>query len=45
MLSIDIAVKKAKTAAFFGLPIGAIGKLSQPSSSLYGIKNSNEGLI
>jgi len=33
--SIDIAVKKAKTAVFFGMPTGEIGKLSQPGKSLY----------
>ena len=43
--SIDIAVKKAKTAVFFGMPTGEIGKLSQPGSPLYGIEHSNEGLI
>ena len=43
--SIDIAVKKAKTAVFFGMPTGEIGKLSQPGKSLYGIEHSNEGLI
>ncbi|PWB83677.1 MAG: glycolate utilization protein [Methylocystaceae bacterium] len=43
--SIDIAVKKAKTAVFFGMPTGEIGKLSQPGGSLYGIEHSNQGLI
>lgn len=43
--SIDIAQKKAKTAMFFGMPTGEIGKLSQPGGSLYGIEHSNEGLI
>ena len=43
--SIDIATKKAKTAVFFGMPTGAIGKLSQPGGSLFGIEHSNEGLI
>jgi uncharacterized protein GlcG (DUF336 family) len=43
--SIDIAIKKAKTAVFFMMPTGAIGKLSQPGRSLYGIEHSNEGLI
>jgi len=43
--SIDIAIKKAKTAVFFGMPTGEIGKLSQPGKSLYGIEHSNEGLI
>ena len=43
--SIDIAIKKAKTAVFFGMPTGEIGKLSQPGGSLYGIEHSNGGLI
>lgn len=43
--SIDIAIKKAKTAVFFGMPTGEIGKLSQPGGSLFGIEHSNEGLI
>ncbi len=43
--SIDIAIKKAKTAVFFGMPTGEIGKLSQPAGPLYGIEHSNEGLI
>lgn len=43
--SIDIAIKKAKTAVFFMMPTGEIGKLSQPGNSLYGIEHSNEGLI
>jgi len=43
--SIDIAVKKAKTACFFGMPTGQIGRLSQPGGPLFGIEHSNEGLI
>jgi uncharacterized protein GlcG (DUF336 family) len=43
--SIDISIKKAKTAVFFGMPTGLIGKLSQPGGSLYGIEHSNDGLI
>lgn len=43
--SIDIAIKKARTAVFFGMPTGEIGKLSQPGNSLYGIEHSNDGLI
>src|SRR5450755_2213392 len=43
--SIDIAIKKAKTAVFFGMPTGEIGKLSQPGKPLFGIEHSNEGLI
>lgn len=43
--SIDIAIKKAKTACFFGMNTGQIGQLSQPGNSLYGIEHSNGGLI
>lgn len=43
--SIDIAIKKAKTACHFAMPSGEIGKLSQPGSPLYGIEHSNDGLI
>jgi len=43
--SIDIAIKKARTAVYFGLSTGDIGKLSQPQGPLYGIEHSNQGLI
>lgn len=43
--SIDIAIKKAKTARFFDMETGAIGGLSQPGGPLYGIEISNGGLI
>jgi len=43
--SADIALKKAKTARFFDMPTGEIGKLSQPGESLYNIEHSNGGLI
>ena len=43
--SADIALKKAKTARFFDMPSGEIGKLSQPGESLFNIENSNGGLI
>lgn len=43
--SIDIAVKKARTARFFDMESGAIGELSQPGGSLYNIEVSNGGLI
>jgi len=43
--SIDIAIKKAKTARFFDMNTGEIGKYSQPGGSLYGIEHSNAGLI
>ena len=43
--SIDISQKKARTARFFDLPTGEIGKLSQPGGPLYQIEVSNGGLI
>jgi uncharacterized protein GlcG (DUF336 family) len=43
--STDIAIKKARTACFFGMPTGLIGQLSQPEGPLFGIEHSNEGLI
>ena len=43
--SIDIAIKKARTARFFDMHTGEIGKLSQPGGSLYNIEHSNDGLI
>ncbi len=43
--SIDISIKKAKTARFFDMPTGEVGKLSQPGGSLYNIEVSNGGLI
>jgi uncharacterized protein GlcG (DUF336 family) len=43
--SIDIAITKARTARFFDMPTGEIGKLSQPGGPLYGIEHSNGGLI
>lgn len=43
--SIDIAIKKAKTARFFNMPTGDIGDLSQPGGALFNIEHSNGGLI
>ena len=43
--SVDISVKKAKTATFFDMETQEIGKLSQPGGSLYNIEHSNGGLI
>lgn len=43
--SIDIAITKAKTARYFDMPTGDLGKASQPGGSLYGIEHSNGGLI
>ena len=43
--SLDISIKKAKTARFFDMNTGEIGKLSQPGQPLYNIEHSNGGLI
>lgn len=43
--SIDIAIKKAKTAVLFKMPSAAIGELSQPGGSLYNIEHTNGGLV
>lgn len=43
--SVDIAQKKARTARYFDMPSGEIGKLSQPGGPLYNIEHSNGGLI
>ena len=43
--SLDISIKKAKTARFFDMNTGSVGELSQPGGSLYNIEHSNNGLI
>ena len=43
--SIDVAIKKAKTARYFNAPTGEIGKIAQPGGDIYNIEHSNEGLI
>ena len=43
--SIDISIKKARTARYFDMNTGDIGGLSQPGGSLYNIEHSNGGLI
>lgn len=43
--SIDISIRKARTARFFNMPSGDIGSLSQPGGPLYNIEHSNGGLI
>jgi uncharacterized protein GlcG (DUF336 family) len=43
--SIDISIKKAKTARMFNMPTGDLGKLAQPGAPLYNIEHSNDGLI
>jgi uncharacterized protein GlcG (DUF336 family) len=43
--SIDISIKKARTARFFDMNSGDIGALSQPGGPLFNIEVSNGGLI
>ncbi len=43
--SIDIAIKKARTARMFDMSTGELGQMSQPGKPLYGIEISNGGLI
>jgi uncharacterized protein GlcG (DUF336 family) len=43
--SIDIALRKAKTARYFNMNSGELGKLSQPGGPAYQIEQSNGGLI
>ncbi len=43
--SLDISIKKAKTARYFDMDTGNIGGLSQPGGPLYNIEHSNNGLI
>ncbi len=43
--SIDISIKKARTARFFDMETQAIGELGQPGGPLYNIEVSNGGLI
>lgn len=43
--SLDISIKKAKTARYFDMNTGVIGELSQPNGPLYNIEHSNSGLI
>ena len=43
--SIDISMRKARTARYFNMDSGEIGKLSQPGGPLFNIEHSNGGLI
>jgi uncharacterized protein GlcG (DUF336 family) len=43
--SIDISIRKARTARFFDMNTGDVGALSQPGGPLYNIEVSNGGLI
>ena len=43
--SVDIAHKKAKTAAFFDMDTAVLTPITQPNTSLFNIEHSNGGLI
>ena len=43
--SIDISIRKARTARFFDMNTGDLGSLSQPGGPLFNIEVSNGGLI
>ena len=43
--SVDVSMKKAKTACFFMTASGNIGAISQPGHPIFGIEHSNDGLI
>jgi uncharacterized protein GlcG (DUF336 family) len=43
--SIDIALRKAKTARYFNMETAEIGKLSQPGGQAWQIEHSNGGLM
>jgi len=43
--SIDIAIRKARTARYFDMPTEKIGPMSQPGEPLYGIEVTNGGLV
>ncbi len=43
--SIDIAIRKARTARYFDMDTGDLGKLSKPGAPAYMIEVSNGGII
>ncbi|MCH8158108.1 MAG: heme-binding protein [Nitrospinae bacterium] len=43
--SIDIAQRKARTARLFNVPTSVLGGMTQPGQPLYGLEESNGGLI
>ena len=43
--SIDIAIKKARTAGLFDMESGELGKISQPGTSCWQLEHSNGGMI
>ena len=43
--SIDISIKKARTARLFNMPSKTLGDLAQVGKPLYGIEVTNDGLV
>ena len=43
--SIDVAMRKARTARYFNMESGELGRLSQPGGPLWQCEHSNGGLI
>ncbi len=43
--SIDIAMKKARTSRFFDAPTGVLGTMTQPGGPLFGLEETNGGLV
>ena len=43
--SIDVSMKKAKTARLFNMSSAELGAASQPGGELYGIEVTNDGLV
>lgn len=43
--SIDVAIKKAKTARYFDIDTGKLGELTQPGGIIYNIEHTNGGLV
>lgn len=43
--SIDVAIKKAKTARYFNIDTGELGKMTQPGGIIYNIELTNNGLV
>lgn len=43
--SVDVAIKKATTSVLFRMSTAALGEMTRPGGSLYGIEVSNGGLI
>lgn len=43
--SIDISIRKARTARYFNMSSKELGDLAQPGKPLYGIEVTNDGLV